>query len=381
MARSLLACSFVFLACIALASCAYTLPFRDRAGQVVPGSIARFETLNVNGTRQSLLVRGRDRKAPVVLILHGGPGSSETPLFRLYDPQLEDHFVVAYWDQRGAGRSYASDIPASSMTIDQLVRDLGVVIGHLRTEFTGRKLVLLGHSWGSALGLIYAARHPDDVLAFVGVGQVASFPLGEMASYQFALREARRRGNDQAILQLSAIGPPPHSTDAMLVSRRWVERFGGTSVEAPNKMNVALSALALPEFSLPDVVRLWRGADFSLHAMWPELRELDLFQAVPCVAAPVTFFLGRHDWQVPAAIAAEYFTRIQSPAKRLNWFEQAAHDIPFEAPAAFRAAFVDAVARALATPTVSASFCEDVATRISPLRQNDRLQRLESRRR
>src|SRR5215470_7037446 len=65
-------------------------------------SIKRSEYLPFDGAKLYLLIRGVDRTAPVLLWLHGGPGGAERPLFRYFNDDLEKHFVVVYWDQRGA---------------------------------------------------------------------------------------------------------------------------------------------------------------------------------------------------------------------------------------------------------------------------------------
>lgn len=112
--------------------------------------------LTINGDRQWLLTQG---DGPTLLILHGGPGASETLLFRHFNQELEMRFRVAYWDQRGAGRSYDRANPPPNMTVEQFLRDLDVVVQHLRAAF-GQPVILLGHSWGSALGLLYAHWKP-----------------------------------------------------------------------------------------------------------------------------------------------------------------------------------------------------------------------------
>ena len=71
--------------------------------------------LEVNGDRQWLGVRGRS--GPVVLVLHGGPGASETALFRTFNASLEHHARVACWDQRGAGRSFDPDAPPTALSV------------------------------------------------------------------------------------------------------------------------------------------------------------------------------------------------------------------------------------------------------------------------
>src|SRR4051794_1632533 len=144
------------------------------------------------GAREYLLVRGRSIKAEAVLFLHGGPGGSETPLMRLYQAPLEDELVMAYWDQRGAGRSYAAGIPIETMIIAQFLRDMDQVVDHLRRRLGKERIWLLGHSWGSALGMLYLQANPGKIAGYIGTGQVASVPMDELHACEFVLEEAHR---------------------------------------------------------------------------------------------------------------------------------------------------------------------------------------------
>ncbi len=302
------------------------------------------EFVPVNGDRQWLMLTGAPASGPLVLILHGGPGGSETVLFRHFNKGLEAGVRVAYWDQRGAGRSYDPKRPPSNMTVAQFVRDLEVVVAHLR-ERTGAPVVLLGHSWGSALGLLYARERPRTVAGFIGVGQVADQAAQEVASYACALAEARRRRHRKAILQLEQIGPPPFDVAALMTKNRWVEAFGGYFAPGFNKMGAMASALFKGETSVGEVRRLIAANMFSLRALWPEVRTLDVTARVPEVEVPVAFLLGRQDRQVPSELAAAYVERLRAPAKTLTWFERSAHNPPFEQPAEFNAAVLEAVRR------------------------------------
>lgn len=339
-------CAIVVACALALAACGGpTPPFRDAEGRVVAGSIAEEGHILIDGTSQWLLLRGRDARAPVLLMLHGGPGSSETVLFRRFLGQrLEDQLVVAYWDQRGAGRSYDPAIPPESMTVARFLDDLDAVVEHLRRRLGRQRVVLLGHSWGSALGLLYAARHPGKVEAWIGVAQIADMREGEALAYTRGLESARRRGDLRAVAELEAIGPPPHDVSAMWTLRRHIAAAGGEYRTPPARWSLVAWALASGEASLADLWRLWRGSDFTMAAMWPEIRTLDVSQRVRALEMPAAFLLGRHDGVVPAALSAAYASALQAPETRVIWFEESAHNPPFEQPAAF----ADAVLRTLA---------------------------------
>lgn len=345
-----------FLAVAPLVACAVsTLPFRDEAGRELPGSVARMETARIGGIEQSLWLRGRDvRNLPLVL-LHGGPGASEGALFRRYNAALEDHFTVVYWDQRGAGRSFHDGIPPESMTIERFLADLDEVVDLARRRFGHERVVLLGHSWGTVLGALYTARHPEKVAAYVGVAQVVDMAEGARLSREFALAEATRRGDRAALEALADIAAPPRSVDERLALGRWVERLGGMFHAPLSTGKLIWSALQADEVGLADLVRFGRGNRFSLEALEGETVRLALPSRVPRFSVPVFFVLGRHDWHVPAVLAAAWFERLEAPCKRLAWFEGSGHDPPFEEPEAFNRLLVESVKAAAADPACRAA--------------------------
>jgi pimeloyl-ACP methyl ester carboxylesterase len=319
----------------------HTAPFVDGDGDRIAGSVATMIDAPIGGIEQRLWFRGMDVANPAVILLHGGPGASEAALFRHFNGDLERDFLMVYWEQRGAGRSYRGAIPPESMTIEQFVRDLDEVVELVRQRFDKQRVVLLGHSWGSAIGVLYAARHPEKVAAYVGVGQVADMREGERLSYEFALAQAERRGDRGALRALRKIGPPPHTVDEMLTSRRWVERFGGSFHADLSTGSLIWAALRTDEANLIDLIKFGQGNRFSLNHLWNELRALDLDDTVTRLGVPVVCMLGRHDWQVPAVVAARYCERIEAPWKRIVWFERSAHHPPFEEPELFNRTLVE----------------------------------------
>ena len=256
--------------------CIHTEPFRDHDGHILPGSIAPMEMVPIGGTPQSLWIRGEDAGNPALILLHGGPGTSESALFRHYDALLEAHFLVVYWEQRGAGRSYHGDLSPESMTISRLVQDLDEIVELVRSRFKKQTVMLLGHSWGTVLGTIYASLHPDKVAVYIGIGQVADMPSGERLSYGFARDEAIRRRDHSALRELDEIGPPPHSVDSMLTSRKWVERFGGAFHGDLSTGNLIGSALRTDEANWIDLMKFgqcnrfsfWDGTIRSYRPSW-----------------------------------------------------------------------------------------------------------------
>jgi pimeloyl-ACP methyl ester carboxylesterase len=320
-----------------------TRAFLGPEGAVMDGSIAEAVTMRLGGLDQWVLIRGRNRDNPLLVILHGGPGSPETGFLRAYNAELEDAFTVVYWDQRGAGRSYAPTIPPASMTLEQVIADLDQLISSLLTRFSASKVALLGHSFGTLLGINYAHRYPDKVSVYVAVSQIANMAASEAAGLAFAIDQAERRHNTRALRQLRRLGPMPLDMRATGVQRRWLTAFGGVLGPGHSVVRMIWRSLTAPDSSILDLVRLARGSPFSLRTLWPDLSSANPMQDIVTLATPVFFCVGRHDRVVAAELSARYFELIKAPLKQLIWFEESGHMAPFEEPARFNALMVEEV--------------------------------------
>lgn len=310
---------------------------------MLAGSIAETAYLRIGGIDQWLMIRGESVANPVLVLLHGGPGSPETSLFRYFNSSLEKSFTLVYWEQRGAGRSYSRDLQDKDMTIERFVADLDELVDAITQKLSKKRVVILGHSWGSALGTLYAARHPEKVCAYVGTGQIGDLQASELSSYAFVLEEAKRRNNRRALKQLDAIGKPPYTSKSVGVQRRWLMRFVGL-MRGKSFWQVFRVLRSSPESSLVLLPNMIRGVLFSLRTLWPQVSRLNLEIAAPELKMPVFFFIGRHDHQVAAETSAAYFAKLIALAKELVWFEESAHMPPFEEADKFNAKLVELVA-------------------------------------
>lgn len=310
---------------------------------MLAGSIAETAYLRIGGIDQWLMIRGESVANPVLVLLHGGPGSPETSLFRYFNSSLEKSFTLVYWEQRGAGRSYSRDLQDKDMTIERFVADLDELVDAITQKLSKKRVVILGHSWGSALGTLYAARHPEKVCAYIGTGQIGDLQASELSSYAFVLEEAKRRNNRRALKQLDAIGKPPYTSKSVGVQRRWLMRFVGL-MRGKSFWQVFRVLRSSPESSLVLLPNMIRGVLFSLRTLWPQVSRLNLEIAAPELKMPVFFFIGRHDHQVAAETSAAYFAKLIAPAKELVWFEESAHMPPFEEADKFNAKLVELVA-------------------------------------
>ncbi|HEU0302463.1 MAG TPA: alpha/beta hydrolase [Longimicrobium sp.] len=326
-----------------------TPPFRGPDGEVVPGSIAEAGYLRLGGIDQWVMIRGESIANPPLVLLHGGPGMSETFFFRYFNAPMEKHFTAVYWDQRGTGRSFGRAIPRSSMTVERFIADLDELVEAVRGRTAQRRVAIFGHSWGSTLGALYAARFPEKVSVYVGGAQIADAAASESASYAWALAEAERRGNRRALKALRAIGSPPYDARCLMTERTWVNRFEG-HLGARGMWEMGRIFLGAPESSLLDLPGMVRGFRFSLDAMWAEVSALDLNALVPALRMPVFLFLGRRDHWVPPETSVAWFDALAAPAKTLVWFEESSHEMFADEPAKFNAAMIELVRPAAAGP-------------------------------
>ena len=308
----------------------FTSPIKDKQGRIISGSIASLEAVDIDGTKQWILIRGADVTKPIILFLHGGPGTSNMCLLRKYTADLEKKFVVITWDQRGAGKSYKAINPHSSMTINQFVLDTGKLSRILCQRFGQQKLFLAGHSWGSAIGLLSVQKYPDLYHAYIGIGQIADMPKNEQISYDWTLAQAVKAGDKQAIKTLTGIGKPPYTGDwqkKTITQRGLLGKYGGELYgSSAGAFPLVIKALILAtEYTLLDKINFFRGIFASNRLLWPEVLTVNLKKQVPSVKVPVYFMLGRHDYEVPSVLAEQYFKLIDAPRKELIWFDNSAH--------------------------------------------------------
>ncbi len=307
-----------------------TPPIRSAEPSGGARSVAALEPVTLGGCEQWILVRSRDVSHPVVLFLHGGPGTSQLTTNRRATRDLEQHFTVVNWDQRGAGKSYAAIADTGRMTVGQFVEDTVELVRLLLERFHQDRLVLVGHSWGSVIGALAVARHPELFSCYVGIGQVADMAAGEAASYRWTLEQARRAHDRRAVEALTRIGPPPYRGDprsAVVTQRRLLARCGGEVHGSRNgALGVVLGGLLRSrEYTLGDRITYFRGVMGSMELLWPELLRVNLRETVPALGVPVFFVEGRHDHEAPAELAEQYFAELTAPSKELVWFEDSAH--------------------------------------------------------
>ena len=333
----------LLIGCLLTACTSYTTrPIEDESGQKVPGSVASLERIRLGGVDQWILIRGKSASHPLLLKIHGGPGQAEmatVPFNRL----LEDDFIVVEWDQRGAGKSRASIEPERDVSLDQIVEDTNELAELLLKRLGQEKLILVGHSWGSLVGLKAVQRRPELYRAFVSTGQIASYREGLKVGYRFLTEEVRKRGDSAALQDLTEIGEPPYVEGSKrAIYLEYLERFGAQwhSSAKFDRVGWMLSSI---EYAWPEKLRFTSAAERCFELLLPDLMATDLSVEVPEVAVPVYFAAGRYDHLAPIEVSRAYFDRLVAPSKKWIWFEESAHFPQWEEPEKFHALLAETV--------------------------------------
>ena len=321
----------------AVARPATTPPITDPDGAPVAGSIAELTSIDANGHELGLMIRGHDTSNPVVLFLAGGPGGSELGAMRNHLPALEEYFTVATLDQRGTGTSYPALDPTDTYTLESAIADVTATVDYLRDRFGQERVVLLGQSWGTLLGVLAVHREPALYSAFVGTGQMVSPVETDRIIYEDTLSWARRRGTTGLAAELEEIGPPPYSSmldyETALSSEHAVypyDHTGNSEGEGGFSEN-----FLVPEYSLVDQVHLLAGFMDTFGTLYPRIQDVDLRRDASALEVPVFFVQGAHEARGRAQPFEEWYSGLVAPRKSLTVLDSSGHRPLFEQPDEF----------------------------------------------
>lgn len=305
-----------------------------------------FPAALIHGAPHAISIRSRRPNLPILLFLHGGPGYAMLDFFHHTLPELEQHFVVVSYDQRGAGLSYSRRLDPKTLTLRQLVDD-----AHEITRFALKKLqrsdsrvVILAHSMGTMLGLNLIKKHPESYEAYIGAGQVVNVVENEQAMYDFALSQAVRHNKAQALTELLCIGrplddmsyrPSPNPlwsctqgpADPYELTSKWMGFFGG-ELRGKTSSEEVENAILSSKVYAGKYQQWFQGLHFSQNLFDdPQVLSWNARVLHRTHEKPLYFFMGRYDHDTPASLAETYVSQIQSRSQ-LIWFEHSAH-FPF----------------------------------------------------
>ena len=287
--------------------------------------------VSINGIEQWITIRGRDKKNPVLLILHGGPGSSYTP-FNVLLLNWEKHFTIVQWDQYGSGKTFKKNGSIESLSFDTLADDGIELTKYICAYLNCDKIILLGSSAGSLIGLKMIKKAPEYIAAYVGAEQNSP----DTGLYYKTIKEYAAKNDKKALQFLERIG-----SDKTKWTKKDVDRINRIAVSVDKNAPHMIYDLMLPailydkEYSMKDIQTMSRGMEYALEKLYAEMVCFD-FEGVGCqFTVPFFIFQGEYDILTPVDDARRYFEKIKAPHKEFVLIKNAGHLAEFANPKQF----------------------------------------------
>jgi len=289
---------------------------------------SKIKKIQLNKSEQYLIIRGEEKSKPVMLFLHGGPGIPELFTMKKEMAYLEEHFIMVYWEQRAAGKSHR----VKDLTFDTILSDTLELSRWLTREYSQEKIYLIGHSWGSFLGMFAIDKYPQIYHAYIGIGQVTNQYSAEELSLNWIREEAFHRTDKRAITKLSNLTVPKKDASVkewsryLNIHRGYLFKYGGTVLDNKGVMFSWMKKfLKMREYSLLDKLYFIPSAFYSLKQLWHDVVGINLFLEIKKVEVPVYIFQGKNDYQVSYVLAKAFLDQLDAPKKELVTFENSAH--------------------------------------------------------
>jgi pimeloyl-ACP methyl ester carboxylesterase len=302
--------------------------------------IAEEKFVSIGGIDQWITIKGDDKNNPVVLMIHGGPGSTMS--------QFEDHiytdwkkeFTIVHWDQRGAGKTFGKNSPAeineefyvnNPLTLAGMTNDGILVTEYLLQHLNKRKVILMGTSWGSILATQMAQQNPDLYHAYIGHAQFVNFSSNISNAYSEVFKLAESNADQLAIGKLETLGAPPYKQaknyGQLLRIVKKYEKLNATP--APLEWHKIASSY---ENNLDSRAR-YNGDDYSFLNLVGDdsmgiksmVSNINFEKHGLNFRLPVYMIQGEYDILCSKQLSNRYFEKIRAPRKEYFIVSKAAH--------------------------------------------------------
>ncbi|AGC77938.1 pimeloyl-ACP methyl ester carboxylesterase [Nonlabens dokdonensis] len=301
--------------------------------------------VELGGEKQYVEMTGASDQLPVLLFLHGGPGWPQTPHLRYFNADLTKEMILVSWDQAGCGLSYQKNPTPKNLSIESLVSDAHELTLYLKKRFNKEKIVLLGFSYGSVIGLKLAEKYPEDYYAYLGVSQIIDTKENWDVSMQWLKDQAQKKQDTAVLNQLSLIEQRDTSVcktklDCFMSKYQLLVKYNGTifNPEVAKEIEKAEQHV-YDDYKDYD----WYEAyNYTSSRLTSKVFDTDL-TGIKSLEIPVFFMAGRHDWNLPGVVAERYLKSLKAPQKEYIWFEQSGHEPPEEEPDKFNKTIIKIV--------------------------------------
>ncbi|MDP4176251.1 MAG: alpha/beta hydrolase [Bacteroidota bacterium] len=335
----ILVCILVILVLLLIYSPGRLAPYLDQNGIPISQGISEKIFVNIGGVRQGMFIRSKNINNPVLLYLHGGPAFPNYFLIDKFKPGLEDLFSVCYWEQRGGGLSYSSDVTTESMTLEQLTSDAIEVTNYLRKRFKKDKIFLMAHSGGTPIALMAAAKAPELYSAYIAMAQITRQAESEKIAYKYMVEQYSLSGNKSAFDELkqypvleseSYIAPFYKSS----IRDKLMHELGIGTMHNMRSVffDIFIPVLTCRAYTLKEKYNIWYSKFSFLKKtrLIDQILDTDFTSRVTKLEIPVYFFSGKYDLTVNIDLSKAYLEQLKAPIKGFYTFERSAHSPLYE---------------------------------------------------
>jgi len=292
------------------------------------------EFITINNRKQGMFISEKDEHAPVLLFIHGGPGSPEFVLMESGFSVINEHFTVYYPEQYGAGISYKSGLTATDMTKEKIIAD-AITLAEILVKKYQKKIYIMGHSWGTIVSTHAIQKAPQLFEAYFGIGQVGNHLKSETLTYKF-IKENAEKTQCKKLLRKIAKTPSLtkeyfSSAQYMLLRSQGLEEYHGGLFYQKKISNMDLVKIVLKtkHYTWKEKINFIKGGTLAFRHLFNEVMAEDL-TLIKKFAVPVYVFQGKHDYQTTLSQAAAFFASVEAPQKQMFIYENSSHCPLFE---------------------------------------------------
>ncbi len=290
------------------------------------GGINESMYVDINGTKQWISIYGEDINNPVLLYLHGGPGSSTSAYDYAFTRKWADVYTVVTWDQRNCGKSYEKSQNNTPLSYELMMNDGLAMTKYLIDYLDKEKITILGHSWGTYYGCNLVLAYPEYYDCYIGTGQMVDMYQNEVAFREVA--EEWAEGDEEGAELLKLLTPGHYTEEYFSVRNLLMQKYGYGMMRDGTDYNLPITVIFNPYYTLADWVK-YLNTDFTVYMEFMLSDEFNKFSLVGKTEYEVPFYNinGDCDYQTNFRLAQEYFDGVNAPYKKIYIMEDTTHGL------------------------------------------------------
>lgn len=281
----------------------------------VPKKIDTSYFVKIGGIDQYISIKGVDNK-PIVLYLHGGPGTAASAHSEKITALLEQDFLVIHWDQRGAGKTLKQNGLKQSPTLALMQSDAEELLTYILKTFHRQQIILVANSWGTSLAFHLSETHPDKISTLVAISPIINLLSSQKSLNKTLIKHFRKIKNQKAVEQLKTLNIPFHNAKEMAIQFKWQSEFQGQ----PISDNDFSQYLAFFE--------QWFSQWGLIYSQLFKINQLKIKASIGC---KTIIFYGDKDYTANYKLSKKFFKGLKTKEKEIYRFKDIGHHIPMEA--------------------------------------------------